>query len=235
MKVRDDYLADYAEGEPAVVERDYWNEPLFEGVEPIPVRLELQVRRWWPGEDSRHPGQPELRYEIEHMFSQLQPCVPFSGNPATPLLWDDGGVELLLRNEQVPELDQSNLRLDGLVASLWRKGRLEILACSCGDPMCGGFSDTFVWRRHGQVGWVLCSGWGGCVEQATRHSLVFDEAQYREEVLAKARLALELHEGLGRGSYFVNETESPWGVRAMLREVERFTVDYDRPTVMSWD
>jgi hypothetical protein len=165
-----------------------------------PSRLEVRVRRMLPGLWVPEPQPPEFLqvFGPQDMSPQFQP----------------GVVELLVEIDPTPRT-----RLSGainwweLVRSTHQTGQQAIFTCTCGSPECGGFwRGVHVAHDEGWVVWRL-------LDFKPLRIVVFDQAQYQEEIFRKVRLALSLHAEMGPKASVVASTNTEF-VEQVLREAE---------------
>lgn len=165
-------------------------------VGPSPVALstlgiELALRK--PGEP--YPWPKPLTPDQEALFGLF-------GKPdeVTEALPNHGGVYGEFRLPA--EADGYPANLYALLASLRSNGYLEIFTCHCGSTGCAGVSETAVYHENG-ITYLSFS------DRKQECRMAFQESQYREEVLCKSKLALELVRGLDPEAYFLMDYLKP--------------------------
>jgi len=114
------------------------------------------------------------------------------------------------------------VNMAALIASTTWNGHWEILTCDCGSLGCAGMKRGLgVTHESGLTVWRL-------PEMKPRRLFVFDQQQYRIEIMKKMREALKIHEPLPADVHFGNigfecgRAEQRKWVETELTEAERF-------------
>ncbi len=204
--------------EQALKESDHWRRRLLAGRSAREYlrraggrvsRLEIILHHHPPG----HPPPPvpmpeELRALLQESDRVPQPEAPTSRFP--------GSVHFELRVERLgAELRKRSFSIYALLQSVAKDDEHFIFTCSCGSPGCAGIwrgietvheDDLTVWRLRGL---------------RPRRLVVFDQAQYRQEILTKAREALALHKQMGAQARLGIQSDGREQVERALYEVEQ--------------